>query len=87
MIGTRLTGIEPITVDADKEGKPIKAYLCAKPDEFVQEDNARKETALREQEDGIFRRGDIVGEGASDLSGDVAYTPKRGIASTGSRAE
>jgi hypothetical protein len=35
-----------------------------------------KKAALREQEDGIFRRGDIVGEGASDLSGGVAYAPE-----------
>jgi hypothetical protein len=74
----KVEGIDPITVDADKDGTPIKAHLLSKPNEFVQEDNARKEAALKDQEDGIFRRGDIVGEGASDLSGDVAYTPKEG---------
>lgn len=74
----KVEGIEPITVDAEKDGTPIKAYLLSKPDEFVQEDEKRKMARLRETEDGIFRRGDIVGEGASDLSGAVAYTPAEG---------
>lgn len=74
----KVDGIEPLTVDADKEGKPIRAYLCSKPDEFVQEDENRKVAALKDQEAGIFRRGEIVGDGASDLSKGVTYTPAEG---------
>ena len=74
----KVEGIEPITVDAEKDGTPIKAYLLSKPDEFVQEDEKGKMDRLRETEDGIFRRGDVVGEGASDLSKGVSYTPNEG---------
>jgi hypothetical protein len=51
----KVSGVEPRTVGTDKEGKPMKAFLCMKPQEFVREDENRKEAERKEQERGLLR--------------------------------
>lgn len=51
----RVDGVEPVVVGTTKEGTPIKAYLCSKPENFVREDQQRLETQRREIEAALER--------------------------------
>lgn len=73
----RVDGVDPLTVGTDREGKPMKAYLCSKPKSFTAEDMAGKMAALREQERGLIK-GERDGTGKSDLPEDRAYVPDGG---------
>lgn len=75
----KVPNVEPLTVGTDGEGKPIKAYLCMKPKEFVREDNAAKEAMLKEQEKGMLR-----GPDNADLAG-VSYAVEGNSIRRGSR--
>lgn len=52
----KVSGVSPVVVGTTKEGKPIKAYLCSKPTEFLDEDRKAKE-AVREQTEAALLRG------------------------------
>lgn len=68
----KVPGVDPLTVGADDEKRPIKAYLCMKPKEFVREDRAIKDKMLCDVERGI-----VTGRTEQDeLTGDVSYVPK-----------
>lgn len=69
----RVAGVEGISVGTDREGKPMKAYLCKKRKEFIAEDNARKESEIREQELGLIHG---AREADADLPETVAYVPE-----------
>lgn len=61
----KVDGVEPQLVGTDKEGRPMKAYLCMKPIEFIREDEARKEAERKEQERGIVSGSSTTGDLAS----------------------
>lgn len=67
-------GVDPKTVGTDREGKPLKAFLCAKRKDFYAEDEAKKMAALREQERGMIQ-GERDGTTKQELPDAVAYTP------------
>jgi hypothetical protein len=54
-------GVEPVYVGATKEGKPIKARLHSKPNEFIREDRAKRDVRRREVEQAMLR-GKVPGE-------------------------
>lgn len=39
----KVEGVDPVPVGTDKSGKPIMAHLCAKPTEFIAEDQAKRD--------------------------------------------
>lgn len=51
----KVPGVAPVVVDTTKEGKPIKAYLCSKPNAFIEEDKAKREASRRETEQALLR--------------------------------
>lgn len=67
-------GVDAITVGTDREGNPMKAYLCKKRKEFCAEDEARKMADLKEQEMGMIQ-GVREAAGKTDLPDSVAYVP------------
>lgn len=48
-------GVEPRVVGTTKEGKPIRAHLCSKPETFLQEDRAKLDETRRETERALLR--------------------------------
>lgn len=66
--------VDARTVGTDREGRPLKAYLCKKPTEFCIEDAARKEADLKEQEMGLIQ-GNRDAASKQDLPDTVAYVP------------
>lgn len=67
----KVEGVAPIPVGTDKEGKPLYAHLCKKPQEFWNEDQKARMDALREQERAIAR-GEKV-DPQDTRSEDVSY--------------
>ena len=51
----RVEGVEPRVVGSTKEGKPIKAYLCSKPQAFIEEDRAKADAPRVEFEKALER--------------------------------
>lgn len=51
----RVDGVEPRVVGSDKDGKPIKAYLCSKPATFIKEDQEKLDAPRREFEKALER--------------------------------
>jgi hypothetical protein len=51
----RVEGVEPRVVGTSKEGKPIKAYLCSKRDDFIAEDREKMDRPRRETEKALLR--------------------------------
>lgn len=51
----KVAGIEPVPVGMDRvTGKPVMAHFCAKPTEFLEEDNRRRIDGIKERENAIF---------------------------------
>lgn len=69
--------VAPITVGMDREGRPMKAYLCKKPKDFCAQDEARKMADLKEQEMGMIQ-GHREAAAKTDLPDGVAYVPTDG---------
>lgn len=69
-----VSGVDARTVGTDREGKPLKAYLCKKRKDFSAEDEVRKMADLKEQEMGMIQgvRDEAAKESLPDA---VAYTP------------
>lgn len=51
----KVDGVPPVVVGTTKDGLPIKAYLCAKPEEFIREDRDRLDSKRRETEAALLR--------------------------------
>lgn len=51
----KVEGVEPRVVGTNKEGHPIKAYLCSKPTRFIEEDQAKLDSRRRETEAALLR--------------------------------
>lgn len=51
----KVEGVDPIPVGTTKEGKPIYAHLCSKPDRFIQEDRIKLEERRKETERALMR--------------------------------
>ncbi|RYG90117.1 MAG: hypothetical protein EON59_00625 [Alphaproteobacteria bacterium] len=67
----KVSGVEPRVVGMDKRtGEQIKAYFCAKPTEFLEEDRKARLTKISEQEQAIVRGTD----GQTAVEG--SYQPK-----------
>lgn len=64
----------PVTrnVGTGEHGQPMRAYLCRKPEQFYQEDQAAKQRPIIEQEEAM-RRGPLPN--SSGLSTTEAYVP------------
>lgn len=73
----KVDGVDPITVGTDREGRPMKAYLCKKPKDFYAEDEAKKMADLKEQEMGMIQ-GVREAAAKTDLPDSVAYVPDGG---------
>ena len=50
----KVSDVDPIPVDF-RDGQPVKAYLCMKPMQFVQEDRAAAERDRKDQENSMLR--------------------------------
>lgn len=51
----KVSDVEPVPVGMDsRTGKPIMAYYCAKPKEFLAEDNRRRMDVLAKREQATF---------------------------------
>jgi hypothetical protein len=67
----KVPGVEPVVVGTDKRtGEQIKAYFCAKPSEFLEEDRKARLTQIAEREEAIVRGTD----GQTAVEG--SYQPK-----------
>lgn len=51
----KVAGVLPVVVGKTKEGKPLKAYLCSKPAQFIEEDEAKRDASRRETERALLR--------------------------------
>lgn len=51
----KVDGVEPRVVGTSKDGQPIKAHLCSKPNAFIQEDQGKIEERRRETERALLR--------------------------------
>lgn len=54
-------GVEPVYVGTTKDGKPIKAHLHSKPNDFIREDQIKKDQRRREIEKAMLR-GKVPGD-------------------------
>lgn len=51
----KVPNVEPVPVGMDsRTGKPIMAYYCAKPKEFLAEDNRRRMDTIAKREQAVF---------------------------------
>lgn len=72
--------VEPVPVGVDRmTNKPILAHFCAKPKEFIAEDNRARLGKLETQEKAVFS-----GRDHGELSGDGAYNPTQNLIRRGS---
>lgn len=68
----RVPEVEPVPVGVDsRTGNPILAHYCAKPAEFLKEDNRARTAKWNAQETAIF-----AGRDDGELAGDGAYNPR-----------
>ncbi len=51
----KVDGVDPLIVGTNRDGTPLKAYLCMKPTEFIREDEQRKMAELESLEKGLAR--------------------------------
>lgn len=51
----KVDGVDPVPVGSTKEGKPILAHLCSKPDAFIQEDRQQADERRKEVERALLR--------------------------------
>jgi hypothetical protein len=51
----KVRGVDPIVVGTGPDGKPVKAHLCSKPAEFIEEDRAAREAIRKETEEALLR--------------------------------
>jgi hypothetical protein len=51
----KVEGVEPRVVGTTKEGKPILAHLCSKPEAFIREDQEKLDATRRETERALLR--------------------------------
>jgi hypothetical protein len=51
----RVEGVEPRVVGTTKDGQPIKAYLCSKPQAFIEEDRTKADAPRVEFEKALER--------------------------------
>lgn len=50
----KVSGVDPVVV-GKKDGKPLKAYLCSKPEAFIEEDRAKADGGRKEVERALLR--------------------------------
>lgn len=70
----KVAGVDPIPVGTTKEGKPIYAHLCSKPDALIEEDRAKADEPRKEMERALLRGrvpGDTAGHDERYSSGYV----------------
>jgi len=81
----KVDGVDPVIVGTTKEGKPIKAHLCSKPEAFIEEDKAKMDEPRREMERALLR-GKIPGDSSShDDRYSQAYVDEASSISHGGR--
>jgi len=56
----KVPGVDPIPVGTAEDGKPMRAYLCSKPTEFIMEDRKVAEQRRRTVEAGMVKGKQLV---------------------------
>jgi hypothetical protein len=74
----KVTGVDPIPVGTDPEGKPIYAHLLKKRQDFWEADQKAKADALAETERGLVR-----GDNKETQAAETAYAVEGNRISTG----
>lgn len=73
----KVEGVAPVVVDkTPRSGEPMRAFLCRKPKQLHEEDKAKAQARINEQENSL-RRGKVTDP--KGLSGADAYVPEGGI--------
>lgn len=75
----KVPDIDPIPVDV-RNNQPVKAFLCMKPKEFIEQDRRFKEESIRKTEEGILGGG----KQSDDLAG-ASYVPEGNFIQRGGR--
>lgn len=79
-------GVEPVPVVIDrKTGETAKAHLLAKPRDFIEEDQGRKESRRRAQEDAMLNSPDVPAGGNPNSASAPMYVAKGSRISRGNQ--
>jgi len=56
----KVPGVDPVPVGTTEDGKPLLAYLCSKPIEFIAEDRKKADARRRTVEQGMVKGQSLV---------------------------